>query len=103
MHRPCSRCCFGEDGGDQVQERLASSQISAVNRSEVFAKLQKGGVPEEVITPSLAELNFDGRAFDQSQAARARLSTAQACKAVAVSTDRAWDKLEIDMAVDVLR
>lgn len=112
---------LGEDGGNQVRERLASSQISTVNLSEVVAKLQDGGVPDEVITSSLAELNFDVIAFNQSQAVRAGLlrastrsnglslgdraclSAAESCNAVAVTTDRAWGKLELDIAVEVLR
>jgi PIN domain nuclease of toxin-antitoxin system len=110
-----------EAGGDQVRERLASSQISTVNLSEVVAKLQDGGVPDEVITSSLAELNFDVIAFNQSQAVRAGLrrastrsnglslgdraclSAAGSCNAVAVTTDRAWGKLELDIVVEVLR
>jgi ribonuclease VapC len=112
---------LGEDGGDQVRERLAASQISAVNLSEVVAKLQEGGVPDEVITSSLAELNFDVIAFNQSQAVRAGLlrtstrsnglslgdraclSAAELCNAVAVTTDRAWGKLELNIVVEVLR
>lgn len=112
---------LGETGGDQVRERLGSSQISTVNLSEVVAKLQEGGVPDEVITSSLAELNFDVLAFDQSQAVRAGLlrastrsnglslgdraclSAAESCNAVAVTTDRAWGKLELDIVVEVLR
>ena len=110
-----------EDGGNQVRERLASSQISTVNLSEVVAKLQDGGVPDEVITSSLAELDFDVIAFNQSQAVRAGLmrastrsnglslgdraclSAAGSCNAVAVTTDRAWGKLDLDIAVEVLR
>lgn len=38
---------LGLDGGDQVQERLAAGQTSAVNLSEVVAKLEGGGVPDE--------------------------------------------------------
>ncbi len=110
-----------EAGADQVRERLSSSQISAVNLSEVVAKLQDGGVPDEVITSSLTELNFDVIAFNQSQAVRAGmlraatrsnglslgdracLTAAESCKAVAVTTDRAWGKLKLDIVVEVLR
>jgi len=112
---------LGEAGGDKVRERLGSSQISTVNLSEVVAKLQEAGVPYEVIASSLAELNFDVLAFDQSQAVRAGLlrastrsnglslgdraclSAAESCNAVAVTTDRAWGKLQLDIAVEVLR
>jgi ribonuclease VapC len=112
---------LGEDGGDKVRERLGASQISAVNLSEVVAKLQEGGVPDEVITSSLAELDFDVLDFDQSQAAhagllrtatrsiglslgdRACLGAAASCNAVAVTTDRAWGKLDVDIVIEVLR
>lgn len=112
---------LGENGGDQVRERLGASQISAVNLAEVVAKLQEGGVPDEVITSSLAELDFDVLDFDQNQAVRAGLlriatrsnglslgdraclSAAESGSAVAVTTDRAWGKLELDIAVEVLR
>jgi len=112
---------LGEAGGDQVRERLGSSQISTVNLSEVVAKLQEAGVPDEVISSSLAELDIDVLAFDPSQAVRAGLlrastrsiglslgdraclSAAESCNAVAVTTDRAWGKLQLDIAVEVLR
>ena len=112
---------LGEAGGDQVRDRLGASQISTVNLSEVVAKLQEAGVPDEVIMSSLTELNFDVLAFDQSQAVRAGLlrtstqsnglslgdraclSAAESCNAVAVTTDRAWGKLQLDIAVEVLR
>lgn len=112
---------LGEEGGDHVRDRLGASQISAVNLSEVVAKLQEGGVPDDVIASSLAELNFDVFAFDHSQAVRAGmlrtatrglglslgdracLSAAESCNAVAVTTDRAWTKLEVDIVVEVLR
>lgn len=112
---------FGEDGGEQVREWLGSSQISAVNLSEVVAKLHEAGVPDEVIASSLAELDFDVLDFDQSQAVRAGLlrtatrrvglslgdraclSAAASCDAVAVTTDQAWSKLELDIVVEVLR
>jgi ribonuclease VapC len=100
---------------------LPSSQISTVNLSEVVAKLQEGGVPDEVITSSLAELDFDVLAFDQEQAVRAGLlrastrgaglslgdraclSAAASSNAVAVTTDRAWGKVDIGIAIEVLR
>jgi ribonuclease VapC len=112
---------LGEGDGDEVRKRLPSSQISTVNLSEVVAKLQEGGVPDEVITSSLAELDFDVLAFDQNQAVRAGLlraatrgaglslgdraclSAATASNAVAVTTDRAWGKVDVEIAIEVLR
>ena len=112
---------LGEAGGDEVGKRLPASQISAVNLSEVVAKLQEGGVPDDVITSSLAELDFDVLAFDQEQASRAGLlrdatqgtglslgdraylGTAATRDAVAVTTDLAWSKVEVGIAIEVLR
>lgn len=112
---------LGEGGSDEARKRLPSSQISTVNLSEVVAKLQEGGVPDEVITSSLAELDFDVLTFDQEQAVRAGLlrastrgaglslgdraclSAAASSNAVAVTTDRAWGKVDIGIAIEVLR
>lgn len=112
---------LGEGGGEEVRKHLASSQISTVNLSEVVAKLQEGGVPDDVITSSLAELNFDVLTFDKEQALRAGLLRAatrgaglslgdRAClsaaalrNAVAVTTDRGWGKVEVDIDIEVLR
>lgn len=112
---------LGERGGDDVRTRLATSQISSVNLSEVVAKLKDGGVPDDVIIASLAELDFDVLVFDQEQALRAGLlravtrgaglslgdraclSAAASTHAVAVTTDRAWNKVEIGTAIEVLR
>lgn len=92
-----------------------------MNFSEVVAKLQEDCVPDEVIAASLAELDFDVLAFDQKQVLRARLlraamrggglslgdraclSAAASCNAVAVTTDRAWGKIEVGIPVAVLR
>ena len=112
---------LGEGGGEEVRKRLASSQISTVNLSEVVAKLQEGGVPDDVITSSLVELDFDVLTFDKEQALRAGLlrsatrraglslgdraclSAAASRNAVAVTTDRAWGKVEVDIDIEVLR
>lgn len=112
---------LGEDGGDAVLARLGSSQISSVNLSEVVAKLQERGVPDDVIRASIAELDFDVLAFDHAQALRAGLlrtptrgfglslgdraclGAAASRNAVAVTTDQAWGKLEVGIAIQVLR
>lgn len=112
---------LGEGGGDEVRTRLSSSQISSVNLSEVVAKLQERGVPDDGITASIAELDFEVLAFDQERAldagllrtatrgfgvplgVRTCLGAAISRNAVAVTTDRAWAKVKVGLAIEVLR
>jgi PIN domain nuclease of toxin-antitoxin system len=87
---------------------LPDAWISAVNLSEVVAKLVDHGVPSEALIPALGQLGlkvhaFDGdaairagglraatRAFGLSLGDRACLALAQAFGAVALTADRAW-------------
>ncbi len=112
---------LGEPGADEVRSKLAVSQISSVNLSEVVAKLQERGVPDDVIRTSIAELDFKVLLFDQEQALlaglmrtstqsfglslgdRACLAAAVCADACAVTTDRAWSKLKLGIAVEVAR
>jgi PIN domain nuclease of toxin-antitoxin system len=112
---------FDEEGADRVEEILARSVISAVNVSEVFAKLQDRGVPDPKIDAHLAELDLDVIPFDVAQAALAGrlrrdtkaggLSLGDRCclalaiyrGGVAVTTDRAWSQLSIPAKIEVIR
>lgn len=47
-----------EEGAEVVHAPLSHARVSALNLSEVAAKLQERGVPDEVITASLAELDL---------------------------------------------
>ena len=109
---------LGETGADAVRAIMGRAKIGTVNLSEVIAKLRERGVPEEVVDESLAELDLHVVAFDRTQADiagklrvstrsaglslgdRACLALAIASDAIAVTTDRAWSKL--DAGLDVL-
>lgn len=110
---------LGEDGADAVHAVLARAQIGAVNLSEVVAKLQERGVPDEIIDQSLADLDLEVVPFDRDQAMRsgklrtitrsaglslgdrACLATAAALGAVAITTDQAWARLSVDVEIEL--
>jgi PIN domain nuclease of toxin-antitoxin system len=112
---------LGEPGAEDVEQRLGDSCVSAVNLSEVVAKLSERGVPADVIAESLADLDLDVRAFDVRQANRAGLLRPmtrrvglslgdRACLALAaelectaITTDKAWMKLDIGIAIELAR
>lgn len=112
---------LGEAGADAVHAILPNARISAVNLSEVVAKLQERAVPEDVIADSLAELDLDVVAFDQPQAMRAGLlrqatraaglslgdraclASADTVGATAITTDRAWGDLNLGISIEVAR
>lgn len=112
---------FEEPGASEIEARIDEACISAVNLSEVAAKLADRGTPAELITEILSELDLDVRPFDRAQAERAgifRISTRgqglslgdRACLALteamartAITTDRAWAELDIGIAIEVVR
>ena len=112
---------LGEDGADAVHAVLARAQIGAVNLSEVVAKLQERGAPDEIIDQSLADLDLEVVPFDRDQAMRsgklrtitrsaglslgdrACLATAAALGAVAITTDQAWARLSVDVEIELAR
>lgn len=110
-----------ERGAAYVQDRFAEARIGAVNLSEVVAKLQERGVPDLVIEESLAELDLLVVPFDAEQAVaagklrgktkaaglslgdRACLALAAVLGATAITTDRSWDALKIDVEIELAR
>ena len=85
------------EGVPQLLELLDEAQISAVNLSEVVAKLQDRGVPDAEIDEILIDLDLRGAPFDTDQAVRAGKLRAmtrgqglslgdRACLALAAST-----------------
>lgn len=112
---------LGESGADAVHAVLDRAKIGAVNLSEVVAKLQERGVPDDAIDQSLADLDLTVVPFDQDQAMRAgklRLATrgaglslgdraclavADALEAVAITTDQSWTKLSVDIEIAFAR
>ena len=57
-----------ESGADVVTEALFDAVISAVNLSEVVAKLSEGGMPEQAIAEALNGLELNALPFDAEAA-----------------------------------
>lgn len=110
-----------ERGAQQVEDKLADARIGAVNLSEVVAKLQERGVPDDVIDDSLAELDLIVVPFDAEQAVmagklrrdtraaglslgdRACLALAAMLDATAITTDSAWRDLKLPIEIELAR
>jgi ribonuclease VapC len=110
-----------EPGGERVARRLEGAAIGAVNLSEVVAKLDQDGVPEAEARCAVGRLQLDVHAFDEAQAYatgalrrttralglsfgdRACLALAHRLGAMAVTADRAWARLDVGVAIEVIR
>ena len=110
-----------EPGADIVAEALPGGVISAVNLSEVVAKLCDAGMPEKVIRQALQPLGLEIVPFDEQQAYqagllrsatqgigfslgdRACLSLAKMLGVVALTADRAWVGLSVGETIKVIR
>ena len=110
-----------EPGADRVVSRLERAGIGAVNLSEVVAKLDEDGVPELEIRRAIGRLDLDVQVFDADQAYaagvlrrktralglsfgdRACLTLAQKLGAIALTADRAWARLDLGVAIEVIR
>jgi ribonuclease VapC len=104
---------FAEPGADAVLELLSQpgGEVSAVNWSEVGAKLAERGLPAEEIARELSALGLDVIPFDEDQAIlaaalrpetkhlglslgdRCCLALAQMRRARVVTADSDWKKL----------
>ena len=110
-----------EKGFEQVDAVLTQATVSAVNYSEVIAKLADRGMPEAPITLLLDRLNLNVSVFTEQQAQRAGQLRAltrkaglslgdRACLALAeelgcpvVTADRAWAELDLGVPVVLIR
>jgi ribonuclease VapC len=110
-----------EAGAERVEPRLEGARIGAVNLSEVVAKLIEDGVPEAEIRLAIGRLELDVHAFDAQHAYlagilrkptrtfglsfgdRACLALAQSLGAQALTADRSWSRLNLGIAVEVIR
>jgi ribonuclease VapC len=110
-----------EPGADVVAEALPQGIISAVNLSEVIAKLCDAGMPEKAIHQALQPLGIEIVPFDEEQAYQAgllRTSTQdfgislgdRACLSLAkklcidaLTADKAWTELSIGTMIKVIR
>jgi PIN domain nuclease of toxin-antitoxin system len=110
-----------EPGAERLASELGDALISAVNVSEVVAKLADAGMPEDDLREALTGLPLEVVAFDEGTAyvagllrpatrARGLSMGDRACLALAltlalpaVTADRTWQKLEIGVEVRTLR
>lgn len=111
----------GEAGADRVEAILDTAVISAVNYAEVVAKIVERGGSSDLAAAILDPLHLAIVDFDRAQALgagqlrlttraaglsfgdRACLALASARKLTAVTSDRAWKVLELDIMVELLR
>jgi len=111
----------GEPFGNFDPERVVGAVISAVNFSEVLAKLISAGLSPQEADEATAALQFRVLPFDEDQARgaallwkatrptglslgdRACLALALSLKAAAATADGEWSKLDIGAEIIVIR
>ncbi len=111
----------GEPGAERVIEALPTAVISAVNLAEVATKLQERGMPDDRVRANIEALELKVEPFEiqlaiktgllraPTRAAglslgdRACLGLAHALGATALTTDRAWEALDIGIEVELAR
>jgi PIN domain nuclease of toxin-antitoxin system len=112
---------FGEEGGERVAPRVPEALISAVNVAEVAGKLLDRGIAEGGVICVLSQMryevaSFDGelimltaflrprtRALGLSLGDRACLALGLFHRLPVVTAERAWAKLDLGIAVEVIR
>jgi ribonuclease VapC len=110
-----------EPGANVVAEALPGAVVSAVNLSEVVAKLSNAGMPEKTIRRALQPLGLEVEPFDEEQAYqagllradtqsmgislgdRACLSLAKTLGVVALTADKTWASLSVGATVKLIR
>ena len=113
----------GEKGTDRVIEVLPRSSISAVNLSEVYAKLADAGGSAEKVVHAIGVLHLKVEPFDDEQCRDAGmlrpatkslglslgdrdcLALERRKKATAVTTDQIWSQVPkiLNIAIECLR
>ncbi|MBI2856698.1 MAG: type II toxin-antitoxin system VapC family toxin [Chloroflexi bacterium] len=110
-----------EAGAEVVAEALPEAVVSAVNISEVVAKLADVGMPEHAVSEALRGLALETLPFDLEQAYttglltpstkvvglslgdRCCLSLARMLGVPALTADRSWERLSAGIEVRVIR
>lgn len=110
-----------EPGAATVASHLPDAVISNVNLAEVATRLAAVGMPAEEVRTVLALLGLTTIVFDESQAIqagllypdtqhaglslgdRACLALALHLEAVALTADRAWTNLDLNVSVELIR
>jgi PIN domain nuclease of toxin-antitoxin system len=110
-----------EPGHEEVARTIPDAAISAVNLSEVAAKLAESGMPEESIREALGGLAIDVHDFGRdlafqtamlrpltkhkglSLADRACLALGQRLDLPVITADRVWKELDLEVEVRLIR
>ena len=110
-----------ESRHEEVARAVPDAAISAVNLSEVAAKLAEGSMPEEAIREALEGLALEVHDFGRelafrtamlrpltksrglSLADRACLALGQRLDLPILTTDRAWEEIELEVEVRLIR
>ncbi len=110
-----------EPGAERTRATLSSASISAVNLAEVGARMADLGFEPGEIFDEASDLRLKVVAFDNAQAKlsarlrqetrdaglslgdRACLALARQLDAIALTTDRAWASLNLDIEIELIR
>jgi ribonuclease VapC len=110
-----------EPGGEKVELLLPGALVSAVNESEVVAKLLEKGISNEEVSAIMHYLDCEVVDFTRQDAWKTALLRPitraeglsfgdRACLALAVernlpvmTTDRAWASLALGIEIDIIR
>jgi PIN domain nuclease of toxin-antitoxin system len=110
-----------EPGNEEVERSIPGAAISAVNLSEVVAKLNEAGMSEKAVRSALEDIEIDIHPFDRESAYRTgalRAATKKlglslgdrACIALGgqlqrpvLTADRNWRDLELGIEIRVIR
>ena len=111
----------GEPGGQRVRTVVRQAVLSSVNLTEVVTKLVARGVPLNDVREILLEIELFVHAHDEELAIetgamhaitrrqglslgdRACLALARRLAATALTADRAWSRVQVGVAVEVIR
>lgn len=112
---------WNEPGAARVDEVIGEARISAVNLSELIAKLVDRGASDDQVADVLTALNLEVEAFGVGQARlsgelrretkafglslgdRCCLALAKEQDAPVLTADRVWAELDIGVEIEVIR
>ena len=110
-----------EPGADMITKSIAYASISAVNASEVVAKMVDRGIDDAtaehiLLTLGLNIINFDTptaimtaqlrretKSLGLSLGNRACIALGSAQKCTILTADRAWSQIDMDVHIDLIR